>query len=156
MTTTLAETPRTSPINTTKEQFGLRQWGILSPYLFNTYPDALNVKLNSLLIGCTVNETTINNRCYADDMVLISPSVQGLQRLIDTCRQYAEEFDILYPETKNQCSMSLPPRSLKHIAETQIFFGNHRLEFVNEFPYLGHITTGDLEDTADIDEALVP
>lgn len=130
---------------------GLRQGGILSPYLFNTYTDALNVKLNSLPIGCTVNETTINNLCYADDMVLISPSVQGLQRLIDTCRQYAEEFDIIYNETKTQC-MSLLPRSLKHIAEPQIFLGSHRLEFVHEFPYLGHIITDDLKDTADIEQ----
>ncbi|XP_064081128.1 uncharacterized protein LOC135197865 [Macrobrachium nipponense] len=84
-------------------------------------------------------------------MDLISPKVHGLQRLIDTCRQYGEEFDIIYNETKTQC-MSLLPRLLKHTAEPQIFLGNHRLEFVHEFPYLGHIITDDLKDTADIEQ----
>ncbi|XP_064120658.1 uncharacterized protein LOC135225258 [Macrobrachium nipponense] len=84
-------------------------------------------------------------------MVLISPSVHGLQRLIDTCRINAEDFDIIYNETKTQC-MSLLPRSLKHIAEPQIFLRNHRLEFVHEFPYLGHISTDYLKDTADIEQ----
>ena len=92
---------------------GLRQGGILSPYLFNTYTDELNTKLNSLPIGCSINDITINNLCYADDMVLISPSVQGLQRLINTCSSYANEFDIIYNETKTQC-MSVLPRSLRH------------------------------------------
>ncbi|XP_066963903.1 uncharacterized protein [Macrobrachium rosenbergii] len=82
-------------------------------------------------------------------MVLISTSVQGLQRLIDTFRQYTEEFDILYNEIKTQY-MSLLPRSLKHIAKPQIFLGNHRLEFMHEFPYLGHIITDNLKDTADV------
>ncbi|XP_064079527.1 uncharacterized protein LOC135196616 [Macrobrachium nipponense] len=130
---------------------GLRQVGILSPYLFNTYTDALNVKLKSLPFGCPANETTIKKLGYADDMVLISPSVQGLQRLIDTCRQYAEKFDILYNGTRTQC-MSLLPRSLKHIAEPQIFLGNHRLEVAHEFPYLGHIITKDLKDAADMEQ----
>ncbi|XP_064088459.1 uncharacterized protein LOC135202924 [Macrobrachium nipponense] len=107
--------------------------------------------MNSLPIGSTVNETTINNLRYADDMVLISPSVQSLQLLIDTCHQYAEEFDIIYNETKTQC-MSLLLRSFKHIAEPQIFLGNHRLEYVDEFPYLDHIITNDLKDTADIEQ----
>ncbi|XP_066946070.1 uncharacterized protein [Macrobrachium rosenbergii] len=84
-------------------------------------------------------------------MFLISPSVQGLQRLIDTCRQYAEEFDILHNETKTQC-MSLLPRPLKHIAEPQIFLGIHCLEFVHEFPYLGYTITDYLKDTADIEQ----
>ncbi|XP_064077649.1 uncharacterized protein LOC135195317 [Macrobrachium nipponense] len=126
----------------------LRQKAILLPYLFNMYTDALNVKLNSLPIVCIVNETTKNNLCYAGDMVQISPLVEGLQRLIDTCRQYAEEFDILHNETKTQCIFLLL-RSLKHIAEPQIFLGNHRLEFVQEFPYLGHIIMDNLKDTSD-------
>ncbi|XP_066943485.1 uncharacterized protein [Macrobrachium rosenbergii] len=109
------------------------------------YTDALNVKLDSLPIGCTINETTINNLCYADDMVLVSPSVQDLQRLIHTSRGYGEEFDILYNETKTQCT-SLLTRSLKHMAEPQIFLGNRRLESVHEFPYLGHIITENLKD----------
>ena len=129
---------------------GLRQGGILSPHLFNVYTDDLNIRLNLLPIGCTVNGFTINNLCYADDMVLISPSAQGLQRLINTCSQYADEHDIIYNESKTQC-MSLFPRTLRNVEDPAMYLKNHRLEFVKEFPYLGHIITRDQKDTADIE-----
>ena len=128
---------------------GLRQGGILSPHLFNVYTDSLNVELNSLPIGCTINEITINNLCYADDMVLISPSAKGLQRLINTCLAFAEANDIIYNETKTQC-MSILPNNFRNIPSPSMFLGHHRLQFVSEFPYLGHILTNDLKDTKDI------
>ena len=129
---------------------GLRQGGILSPHLFNLYTDELNIQLNSLDIGCSVNGHLINNLCYADDMVLISPSAKGLQRLINVCCQYANAHDIIYNETKTQC-MLIRPRELRHIAEPRIMLEHHHLEFVNEFPYLGHIISSDLKDNTDIE-----
>ena len=129
---------------------GLRQGGILSPYLFNVYIDKLSIKLNSLPVGCTINDLTLNNLCYADDMVLISPSAKGLQRLIDTCFDYASSHDIIYNETKTQC-MSILPRHLSHIPNPVITLGMHRLQFVNEFPYLGQIITNNLNDNTDIE-----
>ena len=129
---------------------GLRQGGILSPHLFNVYTDDLNHQLNTLPIGCTINGITINNLCYADDMVLISPSVSGLQQLINTCATFASANDIIYNETKTQC-MSILPRALRHIQEPEIKLRDHRLQFVDEFPYLGHIITRDLKDGTDIE-----
>ena len=118
---------------------GLRQGGILSPHLFNVYTDDLNHIINNLPIGCTLNNHTINNICYANNMVLISPSAQGLQDLIDTCFNFAADNDIIYNETKTQC-MSIYPRDLRHTPDPSITLGNHQLVFVDEFPYLGHIT----------------
>ena len=129
---------------------GLRQGGILSPHLFNFYMDELNVRLNSLPIGCTVNNLTINNLCYADDMVLISPTACGLQRLINTCTEYANSHDIIYNETKTQC-MSILPRNIRGIEDPTIMLENHNLEFVKEFPYLGHIITENMNDNTDIE-----
>ena len=129
---------------------GLRQGGILSLHLFNAYTDDLNHHLNTLPVGCTVNGITINNLCYADDMVLLSPSVSGLQRLIDNCCDFAAANDIIYNETKTQC-MRILPKALRHLQEPEIKLGDHRLQFVNEFPYLGHIITNDMKDTTDIE-----
>ena len=83
-------------------------------------------------------------------MVLISPSISGLQRLIDTCCEFAAANDIIYNETKTQC-MSILPRALRHLQEPEIKLGDHRLQFVKEFPYLGHIITNDMKDTTDIE-----
>ena len=130
---------------------GLRQGGILSPHLFNVYTDELTQHLNTLNVGCSINGQLINNLSYADDMVLISPSAKGLQQLINACCNYAERHDIIYNETKTQCMMVIP-RALQNVPHPQINLGGHPLQFVNEFPYLGHIITSDLKDNKDIDQ----
>ena len=57
---------------------GVRQGGILSPYLFCVYMDDLSNKLNDIKVGCTIGATLINHIMYADDLVLLSPSAMGL------------------------------------------------------------------------------
>ena len=55
---------------------GVRQGGILSPMLFNLYVDGLSRSLNSLNIGCKIGPRLVNHLAYADDLVLICPSVK--------------------------------------------------------------------------------
>ena len=61
---------------------GVRQRGILSPYIFCVYMDALSNKLNDIKVGCTIGATLINHIMYADDLVLVSPSAMGLTLLL--------------------------------------------------------------------------
>ena len=77
---------------------GIRQGGLLSPYLFNLYVDKLSIDLSDSGVGCIVNNITVNHLAYADDMVLIAPSVRSLQKLLNICSLYAivhEIFSIL-------------------------------------------------------------
>ena len=80
---------------------GVRQGGILSPYLFNMYMDELSTRLNNLKIGCSIDDLFINHLMYADDLVLISPSTRGLSRLIEECQKYGLEFDIHFNSSKS-------------------------------------------------------
>ena len=62
---------------------GVRQGGILSPLFFNVYMDGLSDILCRTECGCTMGGRMINHLMYADDLVLLSPSAKGLQRLVD-------------------------------------------------------------------------
>ena len=63
---------------------GVRQGGILSPILFNVYVD----ELMRSGYGCYVNRTFIGCLMYADDLLLLSPTVGSMQALIDICDSY--------------------------------------------------------------------
>ena len=81
---------------------GLRQGGVLSPHLYNVYVDGLSQILNNVKIGCYLNNMSYNHLIYADDTVLLSPSAQGLQRLIQLCEVYARKCDIIFNVTKSK------------------------------------------------------
>ena len=80
---------------------GVRQGGILSPYLFCVYMDDLSIKLNDIKVGCMIGTTLINHLMYADDLVLLSPSAMGLSLLLSVCSVYGIEHDIKYNSAKS-------------------------------------------------------
>jgi len=63
---------------------GLRQGGVLSPILFNSQ---LGCQFLGMNIGCIM---------YADDILLLSASVDGLQHLLDVCGDYAQKHQLVF------------------------------------------------------------
>ena len=73
---------------------GVRQGGVISPDLYCIYVDGLINILQSLDIGCYVKNVFAAAIFYADDMAVLSPSIKGLQRLLDVCAEYCRDWDI--------------------------------------------------------------
>ena len=82
---------------------GVRQGGILSPIFYCLYVDDLVDILSALGIGCHLRDIFLSILLYADDMVLLAPSLNGLQKLLSATEQYCKTWDIMLnvKKTKN-------------------------------------------------------
>ena len=115
----------------------VRQGGVLSPYFFNVYMDSLGLMLTDLGVGCRIGRRFSNNLWYADDLVLLAPTVVALQKLIDVCHSYASEHNIISNEKKTVC-MRFGTTSAKVQHFPIISINSNNLLWVNNYCYLGY------------------
>ena len=117
--------------------------------LYNVCTDDLNHHLQETGVGCYVGGAWVNSLSYADDMVLLAPTVTALQTLLEVCGAYAGPHAIVYNTTKTVCMLVQPKQSQGQFS-TRVRLGNEELSFVEEFRYLGHIMSADCRDDKDI------
>ena len=74
---------------------GIRQGGVLSPYLFSLFIDSVVDKVAASHLGCHVKHVCFNILMYADDIILLSPSVSTLQHLLKVCESELSMLDMI-------------------------------------------------------------
>ena len=114
----------------------------------------LNHHLKATGVGCYVGGAWVNSPSYADDMVLLAPTVTALQTLLEVCRAYAAPHDIVYNTMKTVC-MLVQPKQSQGWYSTRVRLGNEELSFVQEFRYLGHVMTADCRDDQDVKKTIL-
>ena len=87
------------PFNVTN---GVRQGGIVSPLLFTLYVDGLICKLKKAGIGCYIGCYFYGILGFADDIILLCPSLDGLRKRIKICEDFAEDHSILFNGSKSK------------------------------------------------------
>ena len=113
---------------------GIRQGGQLSPLLYNVYTDHLNHHLKTTAVGCYVGGAWVNLRSYADDMVLLAPTVTAHQILLEERRAYAGPQDIVISTTKTVCMLVRPKQSQGQYS-TRVRLRNEELSIVKNVFY---------------------
>jgi len=79
---------------------GVRQGGVLSPFLFAIYIDDIIVEMRNSGFGIRIGCIFPGCLLYADDIVLICS--YGLQKLINVCEMYGNVWDIKFNPLKSQ------------------------------------------------------
>jgi len=81
---------------------GVKQGGILSPLLFSVYMDDLLSQLRSCGSGCYIGPYFCGALSYADDICLVSPTLDGLKVMANVCEKFAEQFKVSFNGEKSQ------------------------------------------------------
>ena len=74
----------------------MKQLGVLSPTLFGIYIENLLEKLQDTNAGCYVGPYFVGSLAYADDLVLLSPTKAGLNKLMLTCEKLSRDYKVQY------------------------------------------------------------
>ncbi|XP_045539858.1 uncharacterized protein LOC123722361 [Papilio machaon] len=130
---------------------GVRQGGITSAKLFNLYINDLIVELSSKKIGCRIDDVSINNISYADDMVLLSPTIRAMRNLLACCESYALTHGLVYNVAKSEYLVFGAGVGKYPEVVPVIKLNGTELKRVYQFKYLGHYVTADLKDQVDIE-----
>ena len=118
---------------------GVKQGCILSPRLFNLFlndlPEIFDDECSPVSLG---NDLKISCLLYADDLVLLSESPEGLQKCLDRLSEYTEKWDLKINLSKTKI-LVFKNNGGKNVRNPEFFAGRHKVEESKMYKYLGTI-----------------
>ena len=82
---------------------GTRQGGLSCPFIFHIFYQDLVKMLSSKPCRINIDGVSYNVCCYADDLLLSSLSIPGLQTLIDKATDYITMHGLKFNPSKTKC-----------------------------------------------------
>ena len=113
---------------------GLKQGCPLSPMLFNIYIDDVEDIFDDQCDPVTITDTKISHFLYADDLVLVSLTPEGLQRSLDKISEYSKRKCLTISIKK---SKSMIFNNSGRLIKKEFKIDDETLEPVKSFCYLG-------------------
>lgn len=113
---------------------GVRQGDNLSPNLFNIFMNDLPNYLESTKDPVLLNNLELHCLLYADDLVLLSTSPEGLQSKLDCLEKYCNDWCLNVNINKTKIlTFNKSGKLIKH----NFYLGGELLDCVNKYKYLG-------------------
>ena len=132
---------------------GVKQGAVLSAVLFCIYIDDLIKTLRRNRDGCWVNGEYVGIIVYADDIVLLSPSLDGLQNMIDTCSNYTNQHHLSFSTNENKNKSKTKCKAFMHRFRNliELDLNSKKLPWVSSTKHLGSTITNDIRCLMDQD-----
>uniref|UniRef100_A0A9J7YWS7 ribonuclease H n=1 Tax=Cyprinus carpio carpio TaxID=630221 RepID=A0A9J7YWS7_CYPCA len=117
---------------------GVRQGCSLSPTLFNIYINELAEALerSGSIPGLALHDSEVKCLLYADDLVLLSPTAEGLQHSLALLEQYCEEWALTVNLDKTRV-MVFQKKARSQGNRYQFSYGGEVLEHSSSYSNLG-------------------
>ena len=132
---------------------GARQGGVLSPLIFAFYINHILETILDLPVGCSLNGYKTNILCYADDIIVMAPSADGVQRILNVLTGMLSELCLTVNVLKSQYVIFWS-NARKVSSSPKILMNGVEVKEVSQCKYLGVILSGDGSMKHDIDRAL--
>ena len=100
-------------------------------------------------MGCCVGNEIINHLMYADDLVIMAPSVAGLSKLLRICELFGASHDMIFNHKKS-ASVYFISKTIKCAHLPNVYLNREVILHVDSIKYLGQHLTNYLHDDLDI------
>ena len=130
---------------------GVRQGGILSPFLFCFYLDSTLDYITNMPIGCEIMGYKTNMICFADDVMLLSPSAAGLQLMLDVISDKFKSLCLAINANKSGYILFKRKGYKSQSSSSVILLNGEQLAQVDKCKYLGVFLTENGNIAPDID-----
>ena len=114
---------------------GVKQGGILSPFLFNVFMNDLLILLRKQGVGCFVKNIFVGAIMYADDLALIAPSRHAMQTLLSVCQRYCHDHSLSFNTKKSKAIIFGSKADSCNTAS--LLLNGEPIEYIHEWKYLG-------------------
>ena len=122
---------------------GVKQGCILSPLLFNIFLSDLPESLghNDCHPVSSDGIETLNSLIWADDLLILSETEQGLQKMLNNLLKYTKTNTIDVNLDKTNCMIF---NKIGRLIVRNFWFGNKKIKMTREYKYLGFLVTPSL------------
>ena len=115
--------------------YGLKQGGVLSPSLFNIFIDDMKDIFDLACDPIRLSDTFLSHMLYADDLILLSTSMEGLNVCLEKLDTYCVTWQLEVNIKKSKVMIFNQTGRL--IIGQNLFFQGQKLEIVKTYCYLG-------------------
>jgi hypothetical protein len=114
---------------------GVKQGCMMSPTLFALYIDDLARDIKSLNCGINIDDTMVSILLYADDIVLLAPTEEKLQCMLDKMHEWCRKWRLELNKEKTKVLHFRTPSTRR--SNFTFKCGDITLDYAESYKYLG-------------------